>query len=75
MAHLYTSWPRTGPGSRLVQWLVCSFSQSEELAELTLEALQRTDVTSIFWNGRQTAEKHTYNNQQELWSEFFFGLF
>ena len=64
-----------GQGQDLIQtgvngWLARSLNP-EELAELTLEALQSTDVTSILLNGRQTAEKHTYRNQEELWSEFF----
>ena len=64
-----------GQGQDLIQtgvngWLARSHNP-EELAELTLEALQNTDLNSILLNGRQTAEKHTYSNQQELWSEFF----
>ena len=64
-----------GQGQDLIQtgvngWLACSHNP-EELANLTLEALQRTNVTNILLNGRQTAEKNTYSNQQELWSEFF----
>ena len=64
-----------GQGQDLIQtgingWLARSHNP-EELAKLTLEALQKTDVTTILLNGRQTAEKNTYSNQQELWSEFF----